>query len=211
MEYWNDGVSASVSRQEHQFIIPKRHHSNKKKSTMTTIKNDLTARYDKRVVIIHWLTLLFILILFPLGKIMEEMAPADKMDLLKLHVILGDLVFLLTLFRVYLYFKAPRPAHIKTGAKWNDNLAVFIQRSFYFLLIAVCVFGIATMLTGGYADAIKANDPSLMKSHSEIPTLAGHNISAMLIMFLMLLHLGGVVRHVIRTKEKIIVRMSLKK
>lgn len=178
---------------------------------MTTVKNDLTARYDKRVVIIHWLTLILILILFPMGKIMEEMSPAEKMDLLKVHVILGDLVFLLTIWRSYLYFKAPRPAHIQTGAKWNDNLAVFIQRGFYILLIAVCVFGMMTLGTGGYVEVFQGGDVSSIKPHSEIPALIGHNISAMLIMLLMVMHLIGVIRHVVRTKERIIQRMSLKK
>ena len=59
--------------------------------------------YNKGIIAIHWITTLLILILFPLGKIIADITPEHKMGLIKIHVILGMLVFILTIFRSWLF------------------------------------------------------------------------------------------------------------
>lgn len=105
---------------------------------MTT--NDLTKKFSKATVATHWLTSLLILILFPLGKYMEDLEVSEKMGLLKVHIILGMLVFILTLIRTYAYFKHQRPADLKTGSKINDKLAIWIHNTFYFLLFILSLW-----------------------------------------------------------------------
>ena len=73
---------------------------------------------------------------------MEDLNPIDKMGLIKIHTVLGTIVLIATLFRSYLFFKAPRPADLKTGSKFNDKLAVFVHNIFYFLLIGIAISGI---------------------------------------------------------------------
>lgn len=53
------------------------------------VKNDLTKKFSKGTIWLHWLIAILILILFPLGKYMEGIEPIDKMNLIKIHVILG--------------------------------------------------------------------------------------------------------------------------
>ena len=45
--------------------------------------NDLSKKYSRGTIMIHWLTAILILTLFPLGKDMEGLEPIDKMGLIK--------------------------------------------------------------------------------------------------------------------------------
>ena len=48
-----------------------------------TIQNNLTQKFNKGTIAIHWLTAILILILFPLGKYMEGLEPLEKMGMIK--------------------------------------------------------------------------------------------------------------------------------
>ena len=174
---------------------------------MTQVQNDLTKKFSKGTIWIHWLTAILILTLFPLGKYMEGLEPADKMDLIKIHALLGIVVLVLTLIRSYLFFKSPRPDDLKTGSKFNDKLAVWIHNIFYFLLIGISVSGLATMGLGGYIDALKGGGAELIKSHAEIPPLKPHGIMALIMMVLLVMHVVGVIKHYIMKKENTLKRI----
>ena len=139
---------------------------------------------------------------------MEGLDSGEKMGLLKLHVALGLIVFLLTLVRTWLFFKSPRPADLATGSKFNDKLAVWVHNAFYFLLIGITLSGIATMILGGYGEALKTGNPKLILGHEEIPPLKGHGIMALLLMVLFVVHVVGVIKHYIITKENTLKRIT---
>jgi len=173
----------------------------------TTIKNDLTKKFSKGTIVMHWLTAILILALFPLGKYMEGIEPVEKMGLIKLHAGLGILVLLLTIFRTYFFFKHERPEDLKTGSKFNDRLAVWIHNIFYLLLFGIAISGVAVMILGGYGDAISSDDTSLIKPHAEIPPLKGHGIMALIMMVLLVLHVLGAIKHYVLTKENTLKRI----
>ncbi len=172
------------------------------------INNDLTQKYSKGNIIIHWFTAVLILTLFPLGKYMSGLPLSEKMGFIKLHALLGIIVFLLTLVRSYLFFKSKRPEDLKTGSKFNDTLAVWIHNAFYFLLIGISIAGLATMFTGGYVDAIKSGDSDLMLSKENIAPLKAHGLLATIMIVLLVLHVLGVIKHYMLTKENTLKRMS---
>lgn len=169
--------------------------------------NDLTKKFSKGTIVIHWLTALLILSLFPLGKYMEGLEPVEKMGLIKIHAILGILVFILTIIRSFLFFKSQRPEDLKTGSKFNDKLAVWIHNAFYFLLFGIAISGIATMILGGYGEALSGGDAELIKPHAEIAPLKPHGIMAVIMMVLLVLHVVGVIKHFILTKENTLKRI----
>ncbi|HHH55264.1 MAG TPA: hypothetical protein ENK91_16515 [Bacteroidetes bacterium] len=175
------------------------------------VKNDLTQKYSKPTIIIHWVSAILILILFPLGKYVEDLQPIDKLTPLKIHAILGIVVLILTLLRTYYFFKNPRPDHIKTGSKFNDKLAVWIHYSFYYLLFIITISGILAMIIIGYGNAIKANDISLIKPHENSLLIKTHGLMATIMMILFVLHVIGVVKHLIMTKENTLKRITFMK
>ncbi|MEA1880484.1 MAG: cytochrome b/b6 domain-containing protein [Campylobacterota bacterium] len=171
------------------------------------VKNDLTQKYSKGTRIIHWLSTLLIFVLFGLGLSMDGLEVAEKMDLLKPHAVLGLLIFVLTLIRSVMFFRSKRPSDIKTGSKINDKLVIWIHNAFYILLLLISISGIASMILGGYGDALQTGDLSLVKAHEDIPPLKAHGAMAFFMMALVVLHVIGVVKHYIFTKENTLKRI----
>lgn len=171
------------------------------------MKNDLTKKFSKTTRVTHGLTAFLILALFPLGKYMEGLEVFEKMGLIKIHAILGIIVFVLTIFRTFSFFKAERPADIKTGSKFNDKLAVWIHNIFYFLLFGIAVSGIGTMILGGYGEALKTGDFEMIKNSSEIPPLKFHGIMAAIMMILLVMHIVGFLKHLLVKKESTLKRI----
>jgi len=174
---------------------------------MKKIQNDLSQKFSKGIIAIHWLTAILILLLFPLGKYMAGLEPAEKMGLIKLHAVLGFVVLILTLIRTYLFFKAPRPEDLKTGSKFNDKLAVWIHNIFYFLLFGIALSGIAVMILGGYGEALSGSDSAFIKAPEEIAPLKGHGLLAFIMMVLLAMHVIGFIKHLILTKENTLKRI----
>ena len=170
--------------------------------------NDLTKKYSKATIIIHWLSALLIIALFPLGKYMSGLEPEAKMGLIKIHAISGMLVLILTLVRTFVFFKHKRPEDIKTGSKFNDKLSIWIHNIFYFIIIGICVSGVATMILGGYGNALTANDSTLIMESSEIGPLKPHGLMALIMMLLLVMHIVGVIKHYVIKKENTLKRIS---
>jgi cytochrome b561 len=171
------------------------------------IKNDLQKKFSKTTRITHGVTALLILALFPMGKYMEGLEISEKMGLVRIHAILGFLVLILSIIRTISFFKSERPANLNTGSKFNDKLAVWIHNSFYFVLFGIAISGLATMILGGYGEALKTGNIDLIKSHGEIPPLQAHGIIATVMMILLVLHIIGVIKHYISTRENTLKRI----
>lgn len=171
------------------------------------IHNDLNQKYSKEIIAIHWITTLLIITLFPLGKYMSGLEPSEKMGLLKIHAALGAVVFFLTLLRSYFFFKSKRPDDLKTGSKFNDKLAIWIHNIFYFLLIGISLAGFAVMFLGGHLDALKSGNFDLMLLKEDLVPLKAHRLLATVMMILLVLHVFGVIKHYLFTKENTLKRI----
>ncbi len=167
-------------------------------------KDGLPQKYSKAVIAIHWISAVLILSLFPLGKYLSNLEPIDKLPFIKIHAILGCIVFVLTLVRCVLFFTTDRPEHLSTGSKFNDFLAKAIHRAFYVLLLIIGISGIVTLVLGGYIDAITTASPSAILPKNEIMSLKIHNILAIIIMGLFVMHVAGVIRYNIKNKVNVI-------
>ncbi|WP_075343721.1 cytochrome b [Tenacibaculum agarivorans] len=170
--------------------------------------NNLEIKYSKGTIVIHWISSILILLLFPMGKYMSDLDPVDKFSLIKIHAILGFIVFIATIIRSIIFFKYKRPEDLKTGSKLNDRLTIWIHNSFYFLLLIISLSGIASMINGGYIDAFKQNSVELIKSPEMILPLKSHDLFATIMMILLILHVIGVIKHYILTKENTLKRIS---
>jgi len=172
----------------------------------STVKNDLTQKYSKSTILIHWISAVLILVLFGLGLSMEDADAIEKMKLIKFHAPLGLLLFILTLIRSILFFKSPRPDDIKTGSKFNDKIAVWIHNAFYIILILISISGIVVMFQAGFSDALQTADPSKI-SDKDLPSLKAHGTMSFILIGLVVLHIIGVIKHYILTKENTLKRI----
>ncbi|KMQ64656.1 hypothetical protein ACM46_10435 [Chryseobacterium angstadtii] len=172
------------------------------------IYNNLLKKYGKGTIIIHWISFLLILLLIPTGYIMSdlELGPT-KLNLLKLHFGIGILVFILTLVRVFFYFHYKRPSKLETGNLLHNRLVFWIENSFYYLLIFLCVSGIATIILGNFGQAIQLSDSSYLPENVDIPSLSAHRVLAIILIILLIGHVGGVIIHYLKNKENTLKRI----
>ena len=171
------------------------------------IKNDLTKKFSKTTRLTHGLTALLILALFPLGKYMEGLEISEKTGLVKVHIILGIIVLILTIFRTFSFFKHERPSDLKTGSKFNDKLAVWIHNIFYFLLFFIAISGLATMILGGYIEVFKTGNMDALKSADDIASLKPHGLLSLILMLMLVMHVVGFFKHLITKKENSLKRI----
>lgn len=175
---------------------------------MEKIKNNLSQKFSKGIILPHWLSAVLIPMLFFQGIYMKELEMSEKMGLLKLHAILGCIVLILTIIRTLSLFKAKRPEHLKTGSIINDKLVIWIHRAFYFLIFAILISGLSAMLLGGYTEALQTGNVSMIKAFNDIPPLQPHGIMSTILMILAGMHVLGFAKHRILKKENTLKRIS---
>ncbi|WP_343670637.1 cytochrome b/b6 domain-containing protein [Chitinophaga sp.] len=172
------------------------------------IRNNLSEKYGKGTIIIHWVSFLLILVLIPSGFIMTGTKPGDaKILLLRTHIFIGVIVFILTLLRVWFFFRYKRPSHLETGNLIHNKLIVWLENSFYIVLILLSVSGILTVILGALGQAIRAGNYTLLPNNLDVPSLAPHQVLAKLLIALLIVHIVGVVNHYIKLKENTLKRI----
>ena len=124
-----------------------------------------------------------------------------------IHAVFGIVVFVLTIVRTRSFFKNERPSDLETGSKFNNKLTVWIHNVFYIILFALSISGIVVMLLGGYVEALQSNTPELIRNRSEITSMKIHGITSLIMMILLVLHVLGVLRHYIFTRENTLKRI----
>lgn len=174
----------------------------------TAIKNDLDSRFDKSIIWVHWLSFLLIAALVPTGKVLREYPEAvDRFLFYQIHVFVGVLVFLMTLYRVYLYFTKPRPPRLNTGMDWHNQLIVWVQRLFYGALLVLGMSGLFVIFTNNIAQALLQNNRSLLPAKVDSEVFEIHEITANLLIVLFFAHILGVLLHFLRHKENVLKRI----
>ena len=175
---------------------------------MANVLNDLSKKYSLATRITHWLTVLGIFALIPLGIKMHGMdVSADKITLYQAHTFLGIFLLLLTLFRVYLFFKHKRPPHLKTGSKFNDKLVVWNHNAFYFVILLMTFSGLAINVSTGLFDVFKSGDINQFPVMEGVKPAISHEILYFILAILILMHIVGFLKHWIFKKENTFKRM----
>ena len=178
---------------------------------MNVIKNDMTARYDIRVVIIHWVSFLLIASLVPTGKILRDTTiAADKLFLYQFHFAVGTLVFFMTIYRAYLFFSKPRPLRLETGWTVHNRMIVWAQRFFYIALLALGVSGLAVVVTTGLLENVWQHNIQALPQTVDSEIFEVHEFMANALIVLFFAHVGGVILHYFRHKENVLQRIFIK-
>lgn len=168
------------------------------------IKNDLTQKFGRGIIWVHWLTVLLILIIVLSSLKIGGFEFVEKSTMTKIHILFGSLVFIFTITRSFLLFKSKQPDSLKTGSKFVDKLAVWNHYLFYVLLFAISATGIVIMFTGHYLEFLSSgNIDDIVKTSS----LKYHVLMAFLVILLLIMHVIGVVKHYIFTKENTLKRI----
>ena len=171
------------------------------------VKNDLSQKFSKGTILIHWITALLVLILVLSVLDVSGFATIHRMKMIKIHLIIGSLVFIFTIIRTVLLFKTKQPLHLKTGSKFIDKLAVWNHYLLYALLLVISIMGIVILISGNYFEGISSGNLDKIVEQKEIPMLKYHVLITLFVILLVIMHVFGVIKHFIFTKENTLKRI----
>lgn len=194
-----------------------------------------TQRYNKIAVLLHWLIAIAIFGMFALGWYMSELpkeAPKQlAFDLFdwgiytwqlaeeasprtfyfNLHKSIGVTVFALIVLRLIWRLMNKPPAMLASYKAWERKLATGTHHLLYLLMVAIPVSGIVMATYSKYGvkwfglDLIPGLDDKNMRDlFKEI-----HEIVGFVLLILLVLHIGGALKHKLIDKDETMKRMSL--
>jgi len=169
-------------------------------------------KYSKQSVWVHWLSAVLIIAMIVTGQNMEE-APADaaKVLMLQIHVVTGLAAFALTIYRLFLYsFEKKKnlyPTPLQESKKWKANTQKWTHFALRNLLMGLSITGIlALFLTNLFPVFIEGN-PDLYTQFQDSGVHTAHAILSKIYILLFLVHLIGIVQHIIFQKQNVFKRI----
>lgn len=172
------------------------------------MKNNLKQKFNRLTIWTHWLSAIFIIIIILLSLNLIGYNSTERSTVVWIHIVLGSLIFVFTIIRVYLLFYAKQPNHLKTGSKFNDKLVIWNHYLLYALLAVISITGIMVFIKGNYLEFILSGSIDILKPQNEIPSLKYHVLTVLFLLLLFIMHILGVLKHYIITKENTLKRIS---
>jgi cytochrome b561 len=170
--------------------------------------------YSKRTVWIHWITSILIIILIYTGINMEHMEVSQsKFDLYRVHFASGNIVFILTIIRVFALFKDVRPQPLYPQKTARAKFIKFVHNGFYVVILYMCISGLISLNLEGIVPALKSGnlvDLPEIGADGLTTVMFSHHIVAKFVMLLLLFHIAGFVLHFIQKKENTLRRIWFK-
>jgi cytochrome b561 len=168
-------------------------------------------QYSKRTALLHWLIFLLVVAAFFLGdNLAESENTAQKLSLLPVHFLIGDLVFLLVLVRIYFRKKDGEPAPANANPLLN-KLATATHGLLNLSLIAVAISGTVTVIASGVIEALKKSDPSLLPDFEKIGAREFHELLVGVMLLLLALHIVATLYHQFFIKDNLMRRIMIKR
>lgn len=168
-------------------------------------------QYSKRTALIHWLVFLLVIAALFLGHELDESKDAArKISMFPVHFLIGDLVLLLVLLRIYFRKKDGEPAPANANPLLNKVAAathVLLNLS----LIAVAVSGIATAVTSGVIEAIKKGDPNLVPDFGKVDAKEFHELFIGIMLLLVAFHVAAALYHQFVVKDRLLRRIMVRR
>ena len=164
-------------------------------------------RYGAIAATIHWLSALAVILMLISGMVMgneDDLVPA----ILPIHVSLGIVVGMLTLFRIawWVFFdRHPEPvAGMSRAQKWA---ARFVHLGLYGAIVIMVASGVGMVALTGAAPAIFAGGP--LPEFDEVPPYLMHGIMSRILIALVLGHIGAALFHQFIRRDGLIGRMRV--
>lgn len=174
----------------------------------------INTNYSSRTIWIHWVSAILIFALIFTGIKMEHLeVNATKFSLYKIHFAIGTTVFVLTIIRVVALLKDPKPINLYPEKSTREKFRNFVYKSFYIVIIWMCLSGILSLSIEGILPALKSSNladlPEITKDGLH-PIMFSHHIIAKFVLLLLLLHIGGFLLHLFQKKENTLKRIWFK-
>ena len=171
------------------------------------------ARYTRSAILLHWLTALLVIVTFPLGIYVHELAFSPfKLQLVSYHKWIGVTIFLLTVVRLVwraLHRPPPLPGTIPV---WQQRAAHGLHHLLYLLLLFIPVSGWLMSSAKGvpvvYFGLVQL--PDLVGKDKELGDMLQeiHEALNLGMLLLVIMHIAAAFKHQFLDKDSLMLRMS---
>lgn len=168
------------------------------------------SRYHPLLVTLHWLLAIMIVMgLIMGGNVLSETANSDpqKIGYLKIHMLMGMLIFILMIVRLIVRFFSSRPPHADIGNSLFNKLGVATHYVFYIVVIAMAASGFATANMAGLPEIIFDGVGSLPATFDGFAPRKAHGVLSMLLTLLIAGHVAAFFYHQFIRKDHLFSRM----
>jgi cytochrome b561/polyisoprenoid-binding protein YceI len=176
---------------------------------------DASLRYSRTAMWLHWAIALLLVYNFALGERTEDLERGPELfAIFQLHKSIGITVLLLSVWRLWVRLRHPRPAPVVDGV-WAKRLSSLVHTGFYVVMIGAPLTGWIIVSTS------KTKIPTLLFGMIPWPHLPlgslgralhevaeeAHEAMATVLIGLIALHVIGAIRHQFFMKDGLIERM----
>jgi cytochrome b561 len=171
-------------------------------------------QYSKRMVIVHWLTLVLLITAWFFGDTLADATDNSNATLAGYiaHIAAGTAVLLLTLTRLIFRSTDGTPPHI--GQTVMDKVAKSVHHILYTLLFVLPISGLVTLFSGSAGKALLAGNASLLPKKDGYEHVFAHEVHEVMVTVLIVLvvvHILGAIKHQFITKDGLMERMMLRR
>lgn len=175
-----------------------------------------SSQYSWVAIWLHWLIALLIITQLLSGKIMHAMDPSGlKFEVYQYHKSFGIMILLLSVLRLIWRFTHKAPALPDTMKTWEKRLAGLSHKAFYILMIGIPLSGWAMVSASTFGIKTKLfklvtwpHIPGVPQSETlEGQLKQAHEVLAILIFLLLVLHIGAALKHHFKDKDDVLIRM----
>ena len=170
-----------------------------------------TKKYPKAMIIIHWLTVVLLILVFVRGKALEGLDfTAENINTFRTHAIPGMLILILTLIRLFVKKRNKNnvPKEIEYYSAGHKMMVNSIQKLIYILLILTPMIGFMMIFkTGALSYDFGGAFPEGVVFNETLEVL--HKVFVFSLLGIVILHVAGVVMYKIKTGENLVKRMCM--
>lgn len=172
---------------------------------------DIREKLAATTIFLHWIIAIAIIAMLAMGLYMEELPRgAEKGQLIGIHMGVGLLILGFALVRAIRRLMEGFPPPVSRYKAWEHFLAKLAHWGLLIGTLALPLSGLMMTLAGG--NVVKAFGVPVLGPFEKIEVMAGightvHGIGGKVMIFLIVLHVAGAVKHAIIDKDGTLRRM----
>ncbi|DAB36851.1 MAG TPA: hypothetical protein CFH80_02720 [Sulfurospirillum cavolei] len=166
-------------------------------------------RYTSHSIILHWLSGGLLIFLLMTGTFVLSNMPntVEKLGSLKIHMILGILTTWVSVMRIWMISRAPKPEALSMSP-FRATMMKANHIAIYGVIIAIGVSGFVLAQSASLGQMIFFGlEKELYGSFKDFGVGIVHGLLTKVLLFLIVMHVAGVVSYAIKSKNNIIKRM----